>query len=149
MYRFERFRSLAGDERRFLVKAIFWLPVTSILVRLFGLKRTLGYFQLGLDPVGYPEPDEDNRLVARKAAHMINIAANHGFCRARCLQKSLVLVKFLRDLNIPSTLVVGARRQGEEFGAHAWVKCAGAVVNDHDDVERRYKAFGSPADNSE
>jgi len=88
------------------------------------------------------------RQMALSAACMIHIAARHGLYEARCLPKSLVLIRFLRDLNIPASLKLGTRRQGDVFVAHAWVESGDLVVNDKADVELDFAAFDSPADKS-
>ncbi len=148
MGRIEQLRSLSRDERHFLARAVFWLPATSALLRLVGFRRTLALFEHGKALADKNAITSHHHHTARMAAQMINIAANHGLIRARCLQKSLVLVKFLRARGIPSSLVLATRRQGEAFGAHAWVECAGMVVNDHADVELRFAPFNSPTDRS-
>ena len=143
MGRLEQLRSLSRDERSCLARAVFWLPATSVLLRLFRFRRTLAFYERGNTLTVENTPTNYDLDTAKMAARMISIAANHGLYRARCLPKSLVLVKFLQARDIPCSLKIGARRQGEEFGAHAWVECGGAAVNHGSDVKLRYAAFDS------
>ena len=46
----------------------------------------------------------------------------------RCLQRSIVTSRLLRQHNIPAEVVIGYR--AAPFFSHAWVEVAGRVVND-------------------
>ena len=145
MGRLEQLRSLSGDERWHLARALFWLPATRVLLRFIGFRRTLRFYQQNnVLAAQYTHANHDLDT-ATMAARIISIAANHGLYRARCLPKSLVLVKFLQARDIPCNLKLGTRRQGEEFGAHAWVECGGVAINEDTDVESRYAAFATPS----
>ena len=141
MGRLEQLRSLSRDERSCLARAVFWLPATSVLLRLFSFRRTLAFYERGNTLAVENTPTNYDLDTAKMAARMISIAANHGLYRARCLPKSLVLVKFLQARDIPCSLKIGARRQGEEFGAHAWVECGGVAINEDTDVGSCYAVF--------
>ena len=145
MGRLEQLRSLSRDDRRHLARALFWLPATRVLLRLIGFRRTLGFYQQNNVLAAEDSLANHDLDTATMAARMISIAANHGLYRARCLPKSLVLVKFLQARDISCNLKIGTRRQGEEFGAHAWVECAGVAINEDTDVESRYAAFAAPS----
>jgi len=148
MGRLEQIRSLSRDERSYLARAVFWLPATSVLLRSCGFRRTQAFYQRGNTPTAQNTPNNDALNTARMAARMINIAAGHGPFRARCLQQSLLLIKFLHARGIACNLCLGSRRQGEEFGAHAWVECGGVAVNDDSEIKLRYAAFDSLTDRS-
>ena len=68
--------------------------------------------------------------IAQDIARMVKVAAEHGPFAANCLRKSLVLIKFLHARKLPCKLILGARFEGEEFGAHAWVECNGQTLAD-------------------
>ena len=144
MGRLEELRSLSRDEWSCLARAVFWLPATSVLLRLFSFRRNLAFYERGNTLAVENTPTNYDLDTAKMAARMISIAANQGLYRARCLSKSLVLVKFLQARDIPCNLKIGARRQGEEFGAHAWVECGGVAINENTDVESRYAVFNAP-----
>jgi hypothetical protein len=46
----------------------------------------------------------------------------------RCLQRSIVTARLMRDRGIPAEVVIGYR--AAPFFSHAWVEVAGRVVND-------------------
>ena len=145
MGRLEQLRSLSRNERWHFARALFWLPATRVLLRLIGFRRTLGFYQQNNVLAAQYTPANHDLDTATMAAHMISIAANHGLYRAGCLPKSLVLVKFLQARDIPCNLKIGARRKGEDFGAHAWVECGGVAINEDTDVESRYAVFDTPS----
>jgi hypothetical protein len=78
---------------------------------------------------------------------MVDVAANHGFYRANCLKRALVLGWFMRRRGIPCEIRIGTRKEtgllGEEsgFSAHAWVESDGVVVNDHDGIGEHFAPF--------
>lgn len=51
-----------------------------------------------------------------------------GLWRGTCLYRSVAEVLLRRDAGQPARLQIGARRAGEEIGAHAWVECDGIPV---------------------
>ena len=55
--------------------------------------------------------------------------------RVRCLQRSAVTVRLLRNQGIPANLVVGYRPA--PFFSHAWVEVEGRVVNDDTGYQRQ------------
>lgn len=141
MNRLDKFFALSWNEKYFLVKAIFWLPVIALMLRLVGYCRTEAWAKKGralATEQAIEAPDLDQ---ARSMALMIRIAANHCVFKPRCLERSLVLLKFLTNSGIPAVLVLGARRESEEFGAHAWVECGGVAVNDEESIETRFAPF--------
>ena len=148
MGRLEQLLSLSRNERSYLARAVFWLPATSVLLRLFGFRRTLAFYERRNTLTAENKPTSYDLDTATMVARMINLAARHGPFHARCLQQSLLLIKFLHASGIVCKLCLGSQRQGEKFGAHAWVECGGIAVNDDLDVKLRYAAFDSLADQS-
>ena len=51
---------------------------------------------------------------------------------SRCLMRSLVLTQLLARRGVPSTVVIGVRKD-DEFAAHAWVEYDGAALLDPGD----------------
>jgi len=83
-------------------------------------------------------------VTARSAARMVRAAARRAVPSPSCLHNSLVLWFLLRRRGIGSELHIGGRRLEDRFEAHAWVECAGEVLNDSDDVHQRYAPFDRP-----
>jgi hypothetical protein len=61
---------------------------------------------------------------------MVRVAASRGPYRGNCLQQSLTLWWLLRRQNIESQIRFGARKDGGEFKAHAWVEVDGYALNE-------------------
>ena len=77
----------------------------------------------------------------KKLSRMIDVAARYGPYRAKCLCRSLVLIRLLRRRNLAGDLTLGAQLKDEKFGAHAWVSLYGQVVNDRSDVASTFSQF--------
>lgn len=98
------------------------------------------------DP-GMAHPDTGETLVrAYTAAWMIRLAARYGAGRTSCLERSMALCWLLHRQGIAGVLCLGVRREAGRFEAHAWVEYAGRVLNDRDDVHRRFAPFGQMID---
>lgn len=67
---------------------------------------------------------------AQRYGRRIATAAQVSLPRAHCLQRSLVLHKWLRDEGYPSDLRIGVRKDHDALRAHAWVELAGCILND-------------------
>ena len=74
----------------------------------------------------------------RHRAAAVSRASRYPFRWAHCLQRSLALREWLAADGVPSEVRYGMRRDGEAYLAHAWLICAGHVVNDS---ERNIRHF--------
>jgi hypothetical protein len=81
---------------------------------------------------------------ARGIAKMETVAARNLFFEATCLERSIVLWWLLRSRGIPVELLVGARKQGKRFEAHAWVEFEGTVLSDDAEVHDHFVPFDRP-----
>ena len=50
----------------------------------------------------------------------------------------------LRRDGVEGELHIGARKEGTEFKAHAWVELGGEVLNDSAEVHNHYARFDAP-----
>jgi len=57
----------------------------------------------------------------------------------RCLQRSMVTARLMRDHGIPAEVVIGYR--AAPFFSHAWVEVAGRVVNDSSSYQKRLQVL--------
>jgi len=124
-------------EKLLLAQALVLLPVNAVMLRLISLKR---WQKL----LGGPERGHPARLVRGhlvRPVRAINRAANYGPFNANCLQRSLALWWMLRRQGISSDLKIGARINGQQCEAHAWVEYAGEVLNDSEDVAEHFPPF--------
>lgn len=67
---------------------------------------------------------------ARRYGRRIEHASRYNLPRARCLHRSLVLHRWLRQEGLPSELRIGVLKDGQDLKAHAWVELGDQVVND-------------------
>jgi Transglutaminase-like superfamily len=117
------FFRLSLCERALLVNAWVSLLVADLAVRvlpLSGVRRLLAprrSQQLPLEPIAVV-----------RLARLIEIAASHHLIPMRCLQRSLVLERWLRQRGLAASLQIGVRREGFLLQAHAWVEHNGQPV---------------------
>lgn len=111
----------------------------AALIELFryDLQMALGGFgriQAGLKhhPVRWCADPEGVGAAIQAAA---TLACSLYWKPARCLQRSVMLVRLLRRAGIPAELVIGYRPT--PFFSHAWVELAGRVLNDSPAYARR------------
>ncbi|HEX9637024.1 MAG TPA: lasso peptide biosynthesis B2 protein [Acidobacteriota bacterium] len=142
MRRWRAFMGLSGLERRWLVQALFLLPLTAWAIRWVGLRRLQSLLE-GVTPsrffpgAGLDRPTD----WTRRAARMVEIAAARGPYCATCLHRSVVLWCLLRRHGVDSELRIGIRKQAGGLDAHAWVEHAGVALNERPPVAERYRPF--------
>ena len=113
MRRIKQLRALSRAERNVLFRAAVWLPIAALSLRLVGFKQTQAFFAgRGASFAQAPVTVKDIQR-AKNTARMVQVAANHGLVRTRCLQRSLVLTRLLGSQRIPCALILGARQQDE------------------------------------
>lgn len=140
MSKFRKLQQLSRDERRLLAQAGLFLPLTLVGVRAFGVSRWQSVLAK-LAQVGKKHPVRScaGEAISSKAAQiatMVNVAAQHGIFRVRCLQRSLVLWSLLARNGIESEVRYGARKENGQIQAHAWVEINGVVL--YDDEHRDF-----------
>ncbi len=134
---------LSWGERWVLVRALVFLPITCLTLRLFGLRRVQSTLARRA-PINLNRSESDTfdtLAQARATARVVIAAARYGPYRAKCLPTSLTIWSFLRQQGVDSQVRIGVRRTGERVDAHAWVEYAGTVLSDAEDVHARFAAF--------
>jgi hypothetical protein len=141
--KYRKFLWLSSGERRTLVQAIILLPLTSLLLRLMGLRRCQRLFSYFFRQRRRRETKrlETSLTQAQDVSRMVGMAVRHGIYPANCLQRSLTLWWLLHHQKIQSELRFGARKEDGRFEAHAWIEIAGVVLNDSEDVREHYAPF--------
>lgn len=124
---------------KLVLKAGYHLAACEYSLRKRGYGHTLDRSQMDVEPGASDEAAE--LAEARQLSWAVNAAARRVPFRTACLSRSLALLRLMRGAGIRGELVLGARKSGEEFGAHAWVEYRGELVNDSPDVGERYRAF--------
>jgi len=149
MARLWKLLNLPAAEQWLLVQALLLLPVNRLSLRLLGFNRWCGILANlapGRERLGGAGSFARvaNAAIAsqsRRTAKIVHWASCYGLFGANCLQRSLTLWWMLRRQGINSGLKIGARIHRGQIEAHAWVECFGAVLNDGEDVARRFPPF--------
>mgnify|MGYP006423874761 CR=1 FL=1 len=121
------------------------LPAVAASLRLRGYRRTQTLLQ-SLAPARASGAEASTQAIAeaRHLGRLVSIAAARGPFRVHCLTRSLLLEALLRRRGVAPELHFGARREGPDLHAHAWVSLNGTVVNDRDDIAERYPTMTAP-----
>jgi hypothetical protein len=112
-----------------VARACLWLGLVDLGLRLGGFQWVVRRAEAPGRPRDHTLPIERWQR-AQRYAFWIAVVARHHPARARCLQRSLVLHRWLRQEGLPSYLRIGVRKDGSALRAHAWVELDGYVVND-------------------
>ena len=139
-YALQRWMELSIGERLTFLQALFLLPLAGLLLRFGRYQSVLSALQK-VTPLKERRSKVDPMREARRTAELVNAAAWRSLYDATCLRRSLVLWWMLRRRSIDSQLRIGARMEGDNFAAHAWVEYENTVLNDSPDVGTRYAIF--------
>jgi hypothetical protein len=144
VWRVARLRGLPAGDRWRLVLAGLGLPVSALGVRVFGLRRWMAFVgRVARQGRGGRTPEAELKRVW-ETGRVVAIASRHAPYRGNCLSRSLTLWWLLLGQGIPSELRIGVSRPPGQFEAHAWIEYEGVVINDRQDVGRRYSTFARP-----
>ena len=80
---------------------------------------------------------------AQRVQTLVGIAANHGLYKANCLRKSITTWWALRKMGLDSAICFGAKKEGGELAAHAWVELHGVPLGERPEMLSTYTAFES------
>lgn len=105
----------------------------SLRLRLFGLATSLRGLERHKRRARCCDQPAER---AQTVANAFRRAARFATTRHHCLPHALAVAHALCARNAPGTLVIGVRTR--PFGAHAWVQCGDAVVNDSIDTVRDF-----------
>ncbi|SIT58922.1 conserved hypothetical protein [Mesorhizobium prunaredense] len=168
--RLKKFLALTAAERRTVLAAMLLLPITAMLLQMFGFRRARNILIWMCDlrsvkgvatpsltlrespppsnvSVAVCDPDRlhggetDFYGQAQETARLVSIAAYRGSYSGNCLKRSMTLWFLLRRQGIEGELRIGTRKAEGKFEAHAWVEYRGKVLNDTVDVGERFAAF--------
>lgn len=144
MGRWTRFWRLEAHERRFLVAALWMLPLTRLALSLFGFRRWQSFLKRLVPHSSQPSPAGTATERGALAVRMVRAAARDGLGHPNCLSRSLVLWWLLARQGLAAELRIGARKNGDALEAHAWVELNGVVLGEEDDPHAHYAAFDGP-----
>jgi Transglutaminase-like superfamily len=141
MQAWTRFRRLRRPERRIVVAAVAALPATWLALRLAGFRRsTAMLMRLAPLPNGTPLSD-DAEVSPEEIARLTHATARSLPFASNCLDRSLALCWLLRRRGIAAHLRIGARKDGEQLKAHAWVESHGVPLDDAEAQHRHFIPF--------
>ncbi len=119
-------RALTGRERMRLAGAAILLPISLVLVKVLGYRRTL---RLGERLTRERELPPDAATRVATTTRLVNVADGRLRVPGTCLSRSLVLWFLLRRQGVPTTIRIGVRSGGLPLDAHAWVEHEGRPLN--------------------
>jgi|SRR5579864_462002 len=141
-----RFCKLSARERRDFFLGLLVLPAAVIWLRVSAFQSVQQASEKWRRDAALTNRRDDARIFteSQDASCMLDVASRRGLVRGNCLSRSVALCWLLRRRAIPAQLRIGARKNGNQLEAHAWVEVAGRAVNDSDDVRTRYAPFAGP-----
>lgn len=113
---------------------IWCLVFSALLLRFFGLRRTLNWAYRVSGPID-SQPDGSEKIVAQR----LSTASSWSPLRTECLEQSVALLWILRRQGVAAHLRIGV--QPFPFFAHAWVEHRGAPINDSVEKLKLYRPF--------
>jgi hypothetical protein len=136
-----RLRRLGRPERRIVIAAAATLPAAWLALRLGGFRRSTAMLAR-FAPLPDGTPLRDGTAVSPEEIARLTYATARSLPFAsNCLDRSLALCWLLRRRGIAAHLRIGARKDGEQLEAHAWVESRGVPLNDGDAQHRHFIPF--------
>ena len=139
----DKFRRLSRAERNVLFKSVFLLPLIHCGLRYLGYHRLRRILELMFSPRISGLLLSETDILARgwEIARIIAVASEHGFYKATCLRRSLLVWAFLRREGIPSRICFGIRKVHGKLEAHAWVEHNDTVINDAATIRESFQSL--------
>lgn len=132
---------LSRRERGLLFQSVLLLPALHAALLILGYSRLRGVMErlLPLRAIDNSPSETENIKRAREIARIVSVAARHGFYKATCLRRSLLVWWFLRGQGIQSQIRFGVRKINLQMEAHAWVAYQGTILNDSEHICEAYQ----------
>src|SRR5262245_20058940 len=110
--RLRKFLRMNPGERWTFAQAMILLPLTGMILRIVGLRRSQRIFSSFILRNINRRRGQSEAILAQalRISYLVSLANNHGLCQANCLQRSLVLLWLLRWRGIESELHFGTRK---------------------------------------
>jgi hypothetical protein len=133
--------------RGIVLESLVLLLVVNSSLRFFGFSLTTQWLnRLATSPA---RPNRGSQVVllgVQLATRWIRVLASEGIYRSTCLSQCLTFRSILECHGIEANLHIGVRKSKGELDAHAWIECAGIVLNERSDVWQRFVALSSASD---
>ena len=122
--------------RLLTLRALFWLFAYALLLRTGGFKRIRRIVQLA----PFASRISCDRKIESEMCQQVCAAVDRAqvflFSQAMCLQRSIVITRFLLMRGVDAETVIAAHLM--PFKSHAWVEVNGEVVSDSPNVQLYY-----------
>lgn len=119
------------------------IVVLHAAVRCFGLGRVRRWLSRRAAAVPARTVDEAERIEQARARLRLIKRRVPPQLAGNCLSQSLALWWTLARDGVTTSLCIGARRRGGEFGAHAWVEHNGTPLNAGGRIRNKFATFDS------
>jgi hypothetical protein len=123
-----RLRSCFRADARLLLRAVCWRAVLPLLKRTVSLRTLVRWMW-----PGGVAPSQPGDTFARTRLHAVRYFIAHGgrtVVSDNCLERSLLLYRFLAEANLDPRLVMGVRRENGETDGHVWIEVDGRPLAD-------------------
>lgn len=129
---------LSWRERGLLVEAAGIISLLNVALRLASVRRVHALLA-ATRPADLLPATAATVPGVQQVSRVVAMASRHTPVANTCLHRSLALWWLLRRRQFDAELLFGVRKAEGQFGAHAWVKYGGRVLNDRADVDREYQ----------
>lgn len=147
-----KFRRLNANERGIVLEAAAALPVAWIALRIAGAgirKAALARAGFHASATAAGSNASSELAEAQRIARLQAATARNFFLRATCLEQSLVLRWMLRRRGMTPVLCIGARKEANQFEAHAWVELNGTALEAGEAPHPHFVPFRSRGESME
>jgi hypothetical protein len=126
--RFVGLLACARTDARLLLRVLGWRIVLPILKRVIPVRTLAGWMSAGQrhTPAGSLEP----RRARLEALRQMLTCGGRIVMSGNCLERSLVLYRFLAEVGAEPQLVMGVNAAGGTVGGHAWIELDGEPLEE-------------------
>jgi hypothetical protein len=132
--------ALKPDDWRLLLRAWCLLLLADVRLRRHSYRQV----QAGLAFRGSPAAPGDVPALVRRVVRFTDLAARHHLRPMSCLRRALAMQRLLAERGVVTQLRIGVRKDGKEFGAHAWLEYAGKPIHDGAAPAGRFAPLAAP-----
>ena len=123
-----RLGSCFRTDPRLLVRAVCWRGALPVLKRIVSLRTLVRWMW----PGGVAQSRPGDTLARRRLNAVRHFVAHGGrlVISENCLERSLLLYRFLAEVNLDPRLVMGVRRENGDTDGHVWIEIGGEPLVD-------------------
>ncbi len=122
-----RLRQLSGKQFLLLGEASFYLALSRLSVRTVPFRRVARRLGRRMAESPFSDAPGDGPVLT-EVGWAVKAAGGRLPWRCRCLEQAIAAKWMLRRRDIPATLYLGVKGQGNEMAAHSWTRCGSRIV---------------------